>query len=285
MLYQKLLTGVRPYHLSVSRFHHGFEEHRHPDIEFSYCLSGSYDLIIDRQRYHLQEGDLAVIGCMVSHEVPEEQQEAVALTMEVGPILLKEHFQALAKSRFAPLYSLDKDSPLRQILEETIRIYQENEPFAELLLTGNLYKISACVCRECAELPSVGESVGEADQEKTKETPRRPVMEIERALELIYSHYAQNITVEDAAAVTGYSKSNFCTVFKNVVGDSFHHVLNRHRVENACYFLKESNTSVSDIAQMVGFADAKSFCRVFKNFRGISPGEYRHQEGPSVAGR
>ena len=277
MLYQKLLTGTRPYHLSMSRTHHGFEEHRHPDVEFSYCLSGTYDLIIDRQLYHLKPGDLAVIGCMVSHEVPRKPQEALTLTMEVGPILLKEHFQMLAEGQFAPVYSLREDSPLRPLLEETAALYQQQDAYAELMLTGNLYKISACIGRECS-MPVSEEEEGEQAAAKIKEKPRRPILEIEKALELIYSHYAQNITVEDAAAAAGYSKSNFCTVFKNVVGDSFHHVLNRHRVENACYFLRQTETSVSDIAVMVGFADSKSFCRVFKNFYGVTPGEYRQQE-------
>ena len=273
MLYQKLLTGSRPYFCSVGSCS-GFEEHRHPDVEICYCLSGSYQVIIDRQCYLLEEGDMAVVGCMVSHEIPYGQRQAsLNLTLEVGPVFLKDYFEPLAETVFRPVYHLAKDSDLRRLLEETAELYGCKESYAELLLTGNLYKISAFLCRECTE-PA---------PEKVQEKLRRPAVEIEKALELIYSQYAQNITLEDAAAITGYSKSNFCTVFKNMVGDSFHQVLNRHRVENACYFLRETTTTISDIAVMVGFADAKSFCRVFKSFYGVSPGTYRLQEGPSIS--
>ena len=33
--------------------------------------------------------------------------------------------------------------------------------------------------------------------------------------------------------------------------------------------------SIAEIAQEVGFGVAKTFCRVFKNIAGITPGEYR----------
>ena len=36
----------------------------------------------------------------------------------------------------------------------------------------------------------------------------------EKALELIYYSYKEQITVEQAAELTGYSKSNFCKIFK-----------------------------------------------------------------------
>lgn len=265
MLYEELLTGVKPYRIRPSKIHRKVQEHRHPDVEFAYCISGNYNMIVDKQLYQLQAGDLVVIGSMVSHEVPEEQPESFTLNQQIGPVMLKEFFQLLTERRFAPLYSLSTDSPLRKLLEETAEIYPQKTPYAELLSIGNLYKIIACICMECTEVPAA----------EPKEMPQRSIMEIEKALELIYNHYSQDITVETAAAITGYSKSNFCNVFKNIVGESFHHMLNRYRVENACYFLKETNTTLSDIALMVGFSDAKSLCRVFKKYYGITPGEYR----------
>jgi len=81
--------------------------------------------------------------------------------------------------------------------------------------------------------------------------------------------------VEDAAAVTGYGKSNFCKIFKNITGETFHDALNRRRVENACFYLRETAVTVTDIAPLTGFSDAKTLCRVFKAVTGMSPGQYR----------
>ena len=78
-----------------------------------------------------------------------------------------------------------------------------------------------------------------------------------------------------AADLAGYGKSNFCKIFKAITGDTFHNVLNRHRIENAYMYLSETDMTVADIGSEVGFSDTKSFCRVFKSIIGSTAGEYR----------
>ena len=62
---------------------------------------------------------------------------------------------------------------------------------------------------------------------------------------------------------------------RTVTGDTFHNVLNRKRVQNACDLLRETNMQISEIAAQVGFEETKSFCRVFKATVGSTPGQYR----------
>ena len=101
------------------------------------------------------------------------------------------------------------------------------------------------------------------------------VKKIDQALETIYNRYFEPLNVEDISAFCGYSKSNFCKIFKNITGDTFHNTLNRHRIEVACMLLRETNDTVEKFAQETGFSDAKSFCRVFKKLMGKNAGEYR----------
>ena len=51
--------------------------------------------------------------------------------------------------------------------------------------------------------------------------------------------------------------------------------LNRQRIKSSYGLLSETTMSIAEIAQEVGFGEAKTFCRVFKNIAGITPGEYR----------
>ena len=39
MLYQKMLTGDRPYHAKKMKMG-GFEAQKHPEVELCYCVSG-----------------------------------------------------------------------------------------------------------------------------------------------------------------------------------------------------------------------------------------------------
>ncbi len=271
MLYQKILIGETPYHVGVGAMG-TFEEHRHADIEFNYCISGELEIIIDKKHYCLHAGELALINPMVSHSVPKAQDQACkCLSVTLGASFLRRHFASFSQNRFrSAVCRLSNESEdharLRALLEEAARWKGEEGEYAELMLAGVLYQICANLTLElCREETHGGEDL-------------RMVANVEKALELIYYRYAEPLTVEDAAAVTGYGKSNFCKIFKRIAGDSFHQVLNRQRVEIACGFLSETATSVANIAQEVGFSDSKTFCRIFKRFQGVTPGEYRAQQ-------
>ena len=130
---------------------------------------------------------------------------------------------------------------------------------------GNIYKISA-------ELLTLL-----ADNSEESKTVLKSLMDIEKignAINVIYSRYDEPLNLDMVSALCGYSKSSFCKMFKAITGESFHSMLNRHRIEVACLKLKEHNTSIEKLALSVGFADSKSFCRVFKKITGKNTGEY-----------
>ncbi len=265
MLYQELLIGERPY-LAACGNMPGFREHRHPEIELSYCLKGNYSICIDKELYKMEEGNLAIVSSMTSHEFPQNtNKDCLGLTVIVGPTFLSQYFEGFSKAVLkTPVISLkgDRHKKLRELLVETSEIYRDESDFSELLMKGNLYKISAYILKEFTD-------------ENSQSKDLRAVANIESAMELIGNRYYDALTVEDAAELTGYSRSNFCKIFKRITGDTFHSVLNQHRVRIAGYLLKETVEPIEDIAVKVGFADSKSFCRVFKKITGTSPGKYR----------
>lgn len=98
---------------------------------------------------------------------------------------------------------------------------------------------------------------------------------VQQAISIIHENYHQLLTLEEVADRCGYSKSNFCRIFKDTVGNTFHATLNQHRIDVALLHLKESRLSIQDVAQQVGFADARQFCSIFKKIMHVSPGQYR----------
>ena len=267
MLYQTLLMGEKPYHI-ISGHISAFDEHRHTEIELHYCLSGEYFVKIDQDTYKMGAGDLAVIRSMTPHELPKTSDNCFVLVLEVGPMLLSSYFDALRKKAFkSPVWHLniEQDAPLRNLLEETAELNRNKTDFSELQLKGNLFKI-------CGYLLS---RIAEDDAESDTGKALRSVANIEQALDIIHNRYNENIHIEEVANLCGYSKSNFCKIFKSVTGQTFHAVLNKRRIDVACNFLTETTYSIEDIADMTGFADSKSFCRVFKNITGKTAGQYR----------
>lgn len=94
-------------------------------------------------------------------------------------------------------------------------------------------------------------------------------------LSFVRDHYGEQITVDDAAAITGYSSAHFMKLFKKETGQTFVAFLNEYRLAAASYFLKETGDSVSSIAETCGFDNLSYFIRSFHKKYGVSPRAYR----------
>lgn len=270
MLYQPLLVGKDTYFLQTGDAT-GFELHRHPEMELSFCLSGDYRVIVEGEEFLLQAGDLVLIRPMAAHEYPEGGIGR-RLTAELGPGFLGEYFRPLVNMTFSRrIFRLTEGgevfSALRELLHETGTLWETRSEFSGLAIRGNLFRISALILQHFLTAP------GDTSSARSL----RDVARIELALEMIHERYASPLDLDCVCEACGFSKSSFCRIFKKITGNTFHNVLNRHRVEVACLHLRDSSLPVAEISVAVGFADAKSFCRVFRSITGESPGVYRRR--------
>lgn len=273
MIYQKMLMGNTPYYLFCNEVA-PFETHRHHEIELSFCLSGSYKITCEGRDYELTEGDFAVIASMAAHSIPcQEPSERKALTLELGYALLGEYFNLFFEqgSDCVVIKKTDYEKhwtfcELTDCLKQTA-ILKENDniDFVELHIKSNLYKISALLFQLFQE-----RNIINIPSKRTED-----IKKIDLALEAVYNRYSEALDVEGISRLCGYSKSNFCKIFKNITGDTFHNALNSRRVEIACILLRETDDTVEEIARKTGFLDSKSFCRVFKGIMNQTAGQYR----------
>lgn len=273
MLYQKILSGETPYFVATGTLC-SFPEHRHADIELHYCIRGTVKIMIDKSIYQLHAGEIALVSPMSSHAIPDDcADERAVITVMVGASFLKRHFAFFSNiTPLSPIIKLGNnggnEQKLRMLFEELADLYRPEPRPNDLLVTGILYQI-------CAYLQGLLSEQESLQDQKSRQMSK--VENIEKALEMIYYRYAEPIRIEDAAAATGYGKSNFCKIFKATFGSSFHQALNQQRIQSACILLKETNMSVSEIAQEVGLPECKSFCRIFKKTMNSTPGQYRKQ--------
>ena len=268
MFYQKILNDNTPYMVKAGKLS-AFSEHRHADVEVYYVLNGELNIVINKQKHILKSGDIAVVLPMQSHGILKSDNNDTFIAV-FGVSLLKRFFAPFTKSEFSSfVYTLcdsEEDKKFKSILDETANLTQKKDEMGELLITSNLYRICAFLL----------DKLSIKDQVKTEDLTQ--VESLDKALDLVYYNYFESISVDDGARITGYGKSNFCKIFKRVTGYTFHDYLNRRRVEVALGFLTESNMTVTEISQEVGFTEAKTFCRVFKDIKGVTPLKYRKQK-------
>ena len=98
---------------------------------------------------------------------------------------------------------------------------------------------------------------------------------VEKAITFCNEHYQEKISLERLADMTGLNKSYFSQLFHKETGMPFGDYLESVRIRNAQRLLRNLNLSMSDIAEIVGFANQNYFTKVFKKQTGLVPSQYR----------
>lgn len=107
------------------------------------------------------------------------------------------------------------------------------------------------------------------------ETARHGSGTVERALEYMQAHLAENLSLVDVAAAVGSAPSHLSRLFSHHGGDTFVHVFCRMRISAAKDLLRSGRYRVKEVCSMVGFNDQAYFSRVFRKYEGVSPVDYR----------
>lgn len=268
MLYQPILKNRTSPAVVIGEMG-DFTVHRHYEIEIVYSIKGSYKIILNNEPYLLKEGMMIFIPGFSPHEAVVTEENSLQLLIEAGPLFLGDFFDNVSSINLdPPVLDLTKGDFGRKILKLLNEIIEAKKIFStsnELIICGNVTKLFGYFSKEFLTT---------SDNKYDKNTTK--IKNVERVLDLIHYNFNENITIEKAALVSGYGKSNFCKIFKNITGESFHQYLNAYRIERSKFYLKNSDMAVFEIAETVGFNDSKSFCRVFKEITNKTPKEYKN---------
>ena len=98
---------------------------------------------------------------------------------------------------------------------------------------------------------------------------------IQRAREYLDQHCKEDIDIEKLAASLGMSQSRLRTVFKEDTGVAPYQYMLNIRMTLARHWLTDSNLTIGQIAEALGFSSVFYFSRLFKNKIGCPPSVYR----------
>ena len=101
--------------------------------------------------------------------------------------------------------------------------------------------------------------------------------EIKKALAYIDKHIYKNIQLEEIADHVYLSHYYFSKLFKKEMNVNFITYVNQKKIDRAKIFLIESRMSIEQISRNLGFNQPSYFCKLFKNFAGLTPAEFRTQ--------
>ncbi|MNJ58259.1 HTH-type transcriptional regulator CdhR [compost metagenome] len=140
------------------------------------------------------------------------------------------------------------------------------------------YFVGANVASQCAKTLLI-------DTSQTKQTPYIPFLAdrvhadslVHKAQHFLQKNFRNDIKISTLSSDLGVSERTLIRRFQQALEQSPLGYLQGLRIGTAQGLLKEGDLSVEAIAALVGYTDTSSFCRLFKQKVGSSPGAYRNQ--------
>jgi YesN/AraC family two-component response regulator len=116
----------------------------------------------------------------------------------------------------------------------------------------------------------------QAESKKSQHQIERHKKElIEDAMCYMRENYKKDIKLDELSMISFFSRNYFCRLFKDTTGMTVVEYIQKIRIQNACRLLKETNYTVREVSNQVGYEDSKFFTELFKRYTGHTPGAHR----------
>ncbi len=100
----------------------------------------------------------------------------------------------------------------------------------------------------------------------------RPII---KAIDYIYDHLQEKISLENIASASGMHKNYLCSLFKKETGSTVFSYVMKRRIEAASNMLKFAEYKPVHISQYFMFSSHSNFIKAFKKETGLTPEQYR----------
>ena len=246
--------------------------HEHSFYELYFLVSGKRRYLMKHTVFDVEPGNLVFI--------PKMQLHRATSTSQAGYDRYVLYFSELQVSRLSELIGTNTFDELvnsgcmklpsfvsKQVQKDMEQIRQELEnhsPISGAVITHLFQGIILSALRFGSKKQHlIGES---ADK-------------IQMIAKYISEHYSDDITLTMAANMAYLEKTYFSKRFKALTGFGFQEYLLQTRILAAEKMLLETKLPMSKIAESCGFSCSNYFGDVFRRYKGISPSDYRKQNG------
>ncbi|GIP33244.1 AraC family transcriptional regulator [Paenibacillus sp. J2TS4] len=98
---------------------------------------------------------------------------------------------------------------------------------------------------------------------------------VQQSVDFMNLHFAEGITIQDAANYAGVHRSHFSTVFTEQMGVPPLRYLQKLKMDKAARLLQDTSLPITEIALSTGYPDLFSFSKAFAKYFGQPPSHYR----------
>jgi AraC-like DNA-binding protein len=99
----------------------------------------------------------------------------------------------------------------------------------------------------------------------------------EKIIDMIHRYYDTDLTIEKCAEAMHYNANYLSGVFRKETNMTFSEYLTAYRFTVAKKWLAETDMTIKEIAERLGYINSQNFIRSFRKLENVTPGQYRDQ--------
>jgi AraC-like DNA-binding protein len=115
----------------------------------------------------------------------------------------------------------------------------------------------------------------EIDSQKEYGKPYSHVVQMQN---FILQHYQRPISITELADVIDRTPNYVSTIFRQVTGRTVSEYIQQIRITAACDLLANSQMTVNEVSDYLGYCEPSYFNKVFKRVTGTSPSKYMKEQ-------
>jgi AraC family transcriptional regulator len=190
----------------------------------------------------------------------------VILSMPLFNAALEEVFGANATNARLRDVSGFEDERLTSLLQQ-LRDEAANPAPSALFVRGVAQAVAVHLARNYTEVA-----------EATGGSSALPAFKLRRVTDWMAEHLAEEFNLARLAGQVGMSEFHFNRLFKRATGVPPSRYQIRLRMDAARRLLRETERSVIEIGNDIGYSNPSHFARIFRKETGLSPTEYRRRK-------
>lgn len=248
--------------------------HRHPAMEIIMPVEGPVDIESATEKYHVEPGDILIIPPAEMHRifVPENGKRFIFI-INVSFMTELKAFTAISPLftsfiHITPATHANIYNEAYQLLIQMRNEYFSSVPFYEMTIHAHMLELFVLLGQDHLNKVDMYSGLNALMQ---KEYMQR----FNNVLNYIDEHFVEDLSLEEVAAFSGFSKFHFTRLFKKYTNSTFYDYLIYRRVQEAEKLLAEADMTITDVALRSGFASISTFNRTFKQKKNCTPREYR----------
>lgn len=245
--------------------------HWHDAIEMLMVLKGKINVTIESGTYRVREREIEIINVEEAHRIFSEEDNRV-LMFHLEPSFFKKYYDDIRNMFFYTdtsdevIQNDEKYYVLRRYLSillcEFVQKGDEYDEYIEETMIELLYHL----INNFHYLMYEKEELRENEEQLER---------YHRIVKYIYNNYDSKISLKDIAKKEFLSSHYLSHEIKNTMGLSFKEFVNLIRVEESIKLLLDTDMTITEISQEIGFSHSRYYNKHFKIHYNMTPIQFR----------